>query len=82
MTALATIFGMLPIALALGTGTEFKSPMARAAIGGFLTSTVLTLVVVPVIYTIFDDIVVRVTGKETVKAEAIPVASTGSEKSI
>jgi len=82
MTALATIFGMLPIALALGTGTEFKSPMARAAIGGFMTSTLLTLVVVPVIYTIFDDIVVRVTGKKTVKAEAIPVASTGSEQSI
>ena len=77
MTALATIFGMLPIALALGTGTEYKSPMARAAIGGFLTSTVLTLVVVPVIYTIFDDIVAWITGKETVKVEAVPVESAG-----
>jgi HAE1 family hydrophobic/amphiphilic exporter-1 len=75
MTSLATIFGMLPIALGLGTGTEFKSPMARAAIGGFLTSTVLTLVVVPVVYTVLDDIVAWITGRQTVKAEAVAVAN-------
>lgn len=56
MTTLAMIFGMLPIALALGEGGGFRAPMARAVIGGLITSTLLTLVVVPVAYTYFDDI--------------------------
>jgi len=55
MTTAAMIFGMLPIALALGQGGGFRAPMARAVIGGLLTSTLLTLVVVPVAYTYFDD---------------------------
>ena len=56
MTTLAMIFGMLPIALALGEGGGFRAPMARAVIGGLITSTMLTLVVVPVAYTYFDDV--------------------------
>jgi len=56
MTTLAMIFGMLPIALAMGEGGGFRAPMARAVIGGLITSTLLTLVVVPVAYTYFDDI--------------------------
>src|SRR5690625_4513662 len=55
MTTLAMIFGMLPIALALGEGGGFRAPMARAVIGGLITSTVLTLIVVPVAYTYFDS---------------------------
>jgi HAE1 family hydrophobic/amphiphilic exporter-1 len=55
MTTLAMIFGMLPIALAMGEGGGFRAPMARAVIGGLITSTLLTLVVVPVAYTYFDD---------------------------
>lgn len=55
MTALGTIISMVPMALALNEGTEGFSPMAIAVIGGLLTSTVLTLVVVPIIYTFFDD---------------------------
>ena len=55
MTTLAMIAGMLPIALALGEGGEFRAPMARAVIGGLITSTMLTLIVVPVAYTYFDD---------------------------
>ncbi len=55
MTTLAMIFGMLPTALALGAGSEFRAPMAIAVIGGLITSTLLTLVVVPVVYTFFDD---------------------------
>jgi len=55
MTTLAMIFGMLPTALALGAGSEFRAPMAYAVIGGLITSTLLTLVVVPVVYTYFDD---------------------------
>jgi HAE1 family hydrophobic/amphiphilic exporter-1 len=55
MTTAAMIFGMLPIALALGEGGGFRAPMARAVIGGLITSTLLTLVVVPVVYTYMDD---------------------------
>ncbi len=56
MTTLAMIFGMLPLAMALGEGSEFRSPMARAVIGGLISSTLLTLVVVPVVYTYLDGI--------------------------
>jgi len=55
MTTLAMIFGMLPLAFAIGAGAEMRAPMARAVIGGLITSTLLTLVVVPVIYTYLDD---------------------------
>ena len=55
MTTLAMIFGMLPLALALGAGAEMRAPMARAVIGGLITSTFLTLLVVPVVYTFLDD---------------------------
>jgi HAE1 family hydrophobic/amphiphilic exporter-1 len=56
MTTLAMIFGMLPLAMALGAGSEFRAPMGRAVIGGLLTSTLLTLFVVPVIYALLDDL--------------------------
>jgi HAE1 family hydrophobic/amphiphilic exporter-1 len=56
MTTFAMIFGMLPIALSKGEGSESRGPMAVAVIGGLITSTLLTLVVVPVIYTLFDDV--------------------------
>jgi multidrug efflux pump subunit AcrB len=56
MTTAATILGMLPIALGFGAGAELRAPMAVAIIGGLITSTVLSLIVVPVAYAIFDDI--------------------------
>ena len=56
MTTAAMIFGMLPTALKIGEGAESRAPMAIAVIGGLITSTLLTLVVVPVAYTIVDDI--------------------------
>jgi HAE1 family hydrophobic/amphiphilic exporter-1 len=55
MTTLAMIFGMLPVALAIGSGAEMRAPMARAVVGGLATSTLLTLLVVPVTYSILDD---------------------------
>ena len=57
MTTFATVFGMLPLALGLGPGAEIRSGMARAVIGGIISSTLLTLVVVPVVYTLIDDFV-------------------------
>jgi multidrug efflux pump subunit AcrB len=56
MTTLAMIFGMLPMALGLGEGAENQAPMGRAVIGGVITSTLLTLVVVPVAYTYLDSL--------------------------
>jgi HAE1 family hydrophobic/amphiphilic exporter-1 len=56
MTTCAMIFGMLPISLSTGAGSESRAPMATAVIGGLITSTVLTLVVVPVVYTLLDDL--------------------------
>ena len=56
MTTVAMIFGMMPLALALGAGAEARAPMARAVIGGLITSTLLTLFVVPVMYTFLDDL--------------------------
>lgn len=55
MTTISTIAGMMPIALEIGAGGEVRSPMAIAVIGGFSTSTMLTLVVVPVLFTYIDS---------------------------
>jgi multidrug efflux pump subunit AcrB len=56
MTTVAMIAGMLPVAVGLSGDSDFRSPMAIAVIGGLVTSTLLTLVVVPAVFTIFDDI--------------------------
>ncbi|MES2758443.1 MAG: efflux RND transporter permease subunit [Pseudomonadota bacterium] len=56
MTTLAMIFGMLPMAIGMGDGGEQQAPMGRAVIGGVITSTLLTLVVVPVAYTYLDNL--------------------------
>jgi hydrophobe/amphiphile efflux-1 (HAE1) family protein len=68
MTTLAMIFGMLPMAIGMGDGGETQAPMGRAVIGGVITSTLLTLVVVPVAYTYLDNLGKRATrwfkGKE------------------
>ncbi|WP_300298957.1 efflux RND transporter permease subunit [Ferrovibrio sp.] len=56
MTTLAMIFGMLPLALALGEGAKQTSAMAHAVIGGLVSSTLLTLIVTPVIFTYLDDL--------------------------
>lgn len=60
MTTASTILGMLPIALGWGTGAELRQPMAVAIIGGLITSSLLSLIVVPVLYTLLEDL----TGKK------------------
>ncbi|MBC7502545.1 MAG: efflux RND transporter permease subunit [Herminiimonas sp.] len=55
MTTLAMVFGMVPLAFGLAEGSEQRAPMGQAVIGGIITSSLLTLVVVPVIYTYLDD---------------------------
>jgi hydrophobe/amphiphile efflux-1 (HAE1) family protein len=70
MTTAAMVFGMLPLALGLGEGSEQQSPMGRAIIGGVLTSTLLTLVVVPVIYSYLDVWGRKLNARYRAKAEA------------
>jgi multidrug efflux pump subunit AcrB len=67
MTTFAMIFGMLPLALGIGPGAEMRAPMGRAVIGGLISSTLLTLIVVPVVYTIIDDIIAFFMGHETIQ---------------
>ncbi|MGH1392453.1 MAG: efflux RND transporter permease subunit [Trichormus sp.] len=55
ITTVSTILGMLPIALGFGAGSELRSPMAVAIAGGLVTSTILSLIVIPVVYAILDD---------------------------
>jgi HAE1 family hydrophobic/amphiphilic exporter-1 len=55
MTTFAMIMGMMPIAVGIGEGAETRSPMALATIGGLITSLLLTLVVIPVAYDLFDE---------------------------
>ncbi len=75
MTTCAMIFGMLPLAFALGEGSEQRAPMAHAVIGGLITSTLLTLFVVPAVYTLLDDLTVRVLGRKPKEAEAVQRAT-------
>ncbi|MDB5772067.1 MAG: efflux transporter permease subunit, partial [Burkholderia sp.] len=56
MTTLAMVFGMVPLAFGLSEGSEQRAPMGQAVIGGIITSSLLTLVVVPVVYTYLDDL--------------------------
>ncbi len=56
MTTLAMVFGMVPLAFALSEGAEQRAPMGQAVIGGVITSSLLTLVVVPVVYCYMDDL--------------------------
>lgn len=77
MTALSTIAGIMPIAIGFGAGAESRRPMGVAVVGGMLTSTFLTLYVIPVVYTLLDDMRMKFGAKDaptTPPAEdAIPV---------
>ena len=55
MTTLALIAGMIPVALGFGEGADFRAPLGRAVIGGVITSTFLTLLVIPTFYEILDE---------------------------
>ncbi|UCU97398.1 efflux RND transporter permease subunit [Acidovorax radicis] len=73
MTTLAMIFGMVPLAFALSEGSEQRAPMGQAVIGGVITSSLLTLVVVPVVYCYMDDLAqwaLRKMGRASAQPEA------------
>ena len=66
MTTFAMVLGMMPIAVGIGEGAETRSPMAIATIGGLLTSLFLTLIVVPVVYDLFDELQSKLFRKRSV----------------
>jgi HAE1 family hydrophobic/amphiphilic exporter-1 len=76
MTTLAMVFGMVPLAFALSEGSEQRAPMGQAVIGGVITSSLLTLVVVPVIYCYLDDFSAwlkrKFVGRPTVPYDSLP----------
>jgi len=75
MTTLTTVLGLMPMALGLGEGSEMRTPMAVTVIGGLLTSTLLTLVVVPVMYSLLDR---RQDAASAVEHKPDPDAPTGA----
>ena len=76
MTTLAMIFGMVPLAFALSEGSEQRAPMGQAVIGGVITSSLLTLVVVPVVYCYLDDLAAWAKRKFGSKAAAPTLITT------
>jgi multidrug efflux pump subunit AcrB len=73
MTTIAMAAGMLPIAMGLGTDPSFRAPMAIVVIGGLITSTFLSLLVIPVLFTFVDDFI-QITRRWTGRKTATPVA--------
>jgi multidrug efflux pump len=71
MTAFSTIAGIMPIAIGFGSGAESRRPMGMAVVGGMLTSTFLTLLVIPVVYTILSDLAARFSRREKPEPTAI-----------
>ncbi|MEQ1731835.1 MAG: efflux RND transporter permease subunit, partial [Vicinamibacterales bacterium] len=65
MTAIATMLGLVPMAIGFGEGGELQAPLARVVIGGLLASTIVTLVLVPAIYTLFEEGWAGLRGKAT-----------------
>lgn len=80
MTAAATVIGMLPIALAVSEGGETRAPMAVCVIGGMITSTVLTLVVIPSVYLLSERMIARLSGVWVQLGGARPDAESGGHE--
>ncbi|WP_367846365.1 efflux RND transporter permease subunit [Rhodoferax sp. WC2427] len=74
MTTLAMIFGMVPLAFALSEGSEQRAPMGQAVMGGVITSSLLTLVVVPVVYCYMDDLAMWLQRKWTAKRRVMALS--------
>jgi HAE1 family hydrophobic/amphiphilic exporter-1 len=66
MTSLTTIFALLPLTIGIGESASLRSPMALAVIGGLVTSTILTLIVIPCVYWVFDSLSDLITRKKPV----------------
>ena len=70
MTAFSTIAGIIPIAIGFGAGAESRRPMGVAVVGGMITSTLLTLIVIPIVYVAFSELAAGLARKKTAEAPA------------
>jgi HAE1 family hydrophobic/amphiphilic exporter-1 len=78
MTTTTTLLGLTPMALGLGEGSELQAPLARVVIGGLATSTLITLIVIPVIYSILEERTERAEETAPARADVLrPVESPG-----
>jgi HAE1 family hydrophobic/amphiphilic exporter-1 len=77
MTSMAAVLGMMPLATGLGSGSQLYVPLATAVIGGLMTSTILTLFIVPTVYTLFDDL-----GRKLGRTDRDLSRATGVEPSV
>jgi len=83
MTTMTTVLGLLPLALGVGDGAEIRAPMAIAVISGLITSTALTLLVIPVVYSLFDSVVAWMFRSRVKKSEQdAPLVAGGSVDSV
>src|SRR5262249_23005878 len=73
MTTGATLLGMFPLALGIGKGSETQAPMATAVMGGLTTSTMLTLLVIPVVYSLLDDLITSLRNRFAPQWKPAPV---------
>ena len=78
MTTAAMVLAMMPLAVATGEGSETSSPLATVVIGGLVSSTLLTLVLVPVVYTLFDDVQGRLLRRKAAAIETAGLAPAGA----
>jgi HAE1 family hydrophobic/amphiphilic exporter-1 len=72
MTALTTALAMVPLAVGMGEGGEVQAPLARAVVGGLISSTLITLVLIPVVYLLFDTYLTGKQGRENPAAGVKP----------
>jgi HAE1 family hydrophobic/amphiphilic exporter-1 len=75
MTSVTMVFGMLPTALSIGDGSELKSGMAIVLIGGLVASTILSPLLIPVVYTLIDDFRQKLSRKKRARNESLEVNS-------
>jgi len=71
MTTVTTVLGLTPMALGIGRGADLRAPLAIAVIGGLAVATILTLIVVPVVYSLAEEFRIRMTGGGVPEPEAV-----------
>jgi HAE1 family hydrophobic/amphiphilic exporter-1 len=79
MTTVTTVLGLLPMALGIGRGADLRAPLAIAVIGGLTLATLLTLIVVPVVYAVVEDVRVRLRGGRPASAVADGLVPEGAD---
>ena len=79
MTTVTTVLGLLPMAIRIGAGAELRSPLAVAVIGGLLSATALTLIVIPVIYSLIEGLRGEVL-QDRRQSFALPSRGAGTER--